>query len=919
MNANEIIQYTNHSRTTLKSLFFHLWPNAYKDQTTALAKQLLAHGATDFYYSYPEQKGFIFQLSFTQDTTLLQLKYDSINPDIVEVILAKPILPESTIELKIPFRVAIPDGMFSRMGHQEKQYQISQWYPKPAVFDKSGWHKFPFLDQGEFYAEFGNYDVSITLPKSYVLAATGELQSTHSDDSIFTTYHYSQNNIHDFAWFCDPTYKIIKGEIELPHSHRKVTTYAYYLPEHESFWSNAVSDINAAIYYYSLWVGDYPYDVCKAVDGALSAGGGMEYPTITVVSGASEAVGLDNVIAHEVGHNWFYGILGSNERDHAWMDEGINSFYEMRYMNLRYPSLTLLHRTFKNDLLNLNHYSSTYEHYLNYALMASKNLDQPIELTSAKFTKSNYPAIVYSKTALILNYLQAYLGEDSFDRAMQDYFETFKFKHPQPEDFSRLLIKNTKQNLSWFFDDLLNSNRKIDYALEAVITSSDSVMHIRVANKGEVAGPFPIAAVKDKKCMKQIWYQGFKGEMTVDFPKGDYDQLKIDYFEKIPELDRSNNSMFIHKALFETTPPLKFQPLISLKNPNANQVFFSPVAGWNQSNGIMLGMAFYNTTLPLPQTDYQLVPMYAFNNRDLAGYAAISHDFYPVKNQPQHFQLALNASRFAFTPQPTSYDYVKIAPSITYFFKPSNPLSVVADKIALRSVSIFQTNGNHYTINQCLYTHEVKRAINPSTTKLDAQQIGAMLKTSIEFRQLINLNSYKNDIEVRCFAGVAWQNAFYKQSDNTNNYSFKISGWSGNQDYMYDNVFFDRQSSTGMLSQQFVEQDGGFKINTMLGQTNRWLLAVNLKTSFHSTRFFQLYADVGKAANDAMAASSFLYEAGIDLSVVNNFLDIYLPVVLCNQFTTNLQSNHIDYLQQIRFTLNINLLNPFNFIKNFNL
>ena len=223
----------------------------------------------------------------------------------------------------------------------------------------------PYLDQGEFYSEFGSFDVRITVPANYVVAATGELQNKEEVEwlkkrSSFTwqpvkqkiklkgggiktkvqaspesatqtkTLQYTQDRIHDFAWFADKTFIVNQDTCALP-SGRIINVYTYYTPANKYIWEKSIQYVKDAVRYYSRMVGEYPYNVVSAVQGPKSFGGGMEYPTITVYRPGGSEKELDLTIAHEVGHNWFYGILASNERDHPWMDEGINTFYENKY------------------------------------------------------------------------------------------------------------------------------------------------------------------------------------------------------------------------------------------------------------------------------------------------------------------------------------------------------------------------------------------------------------------------------------------------------------------------------------------------------------------------------------------------------------------------------------------------------------
>ena len=471
LRATESVNYINHSPDTLKYIWFHLWPNAYKNNNTAFAKQKVESGSVEFYFSKEDDRGFIDSLNFEVNGKHVELEYDSANIDIAKIWLDKPLNPGEQIIITTPFRIKIPKT-FSRLGHAGQQYQISQWFPKPAVYDRKGWHPIAYLDQGEFYSEFGNFDVFITLPKNYVMDATGILLNEDeqnwlkikeaasrkrlgiemTDEQILfaekdfvgglsfppssaemKTLHYHADDVHDFAWFADKRYLIVKDEVTL-ESGKKVATTVLFTEDHASVWKNSVQFVDSAVYYYSKWVGDYPYPHATAVDGALVAGGGMEYPMITVIGGTSSASSLDEVIAHEVGHNWFYGILGFNERDHPWMDEGINSFYEARYSDRNLKSGNSIVPKF----LGLAGMTNLRLKQLTYLVVARPHDDQAADIPSEQYTQMNYGAIVYSKVPIMINHLSSVMDSKKFDETMHTFFNEWKFKHVYPEDMKKV-------------------------------------------------------------------------------------------------------------------------------------------------------------------------------------------------------------------------------------------------------------------------------------------------------------------------------------------------------------------------------------------------------------------------------------------------------------------------------------------------
>ena len=468
LDGFEKIEYINNSPDTLKFIWFHLWPNAYKNDKTAFSDQLLENGNTKFYFSDKDQKGYINKLDFKINNITAKIEDHPQHIDIVKIILPTPLLSGQRIIITTPFHVQLPYN-FSRGGHDGQNYQATQWYPKPAVYDKNGWHPMPYLDQGEFYSEFGSFDVSITVPENYVVAATGDLQNAEekawlktrssfewqpikqkvktTGGQIKTSYqlfpsstaetktlHFKQNNIHDFAWFADKRFIVNMDTCKLL-SGKVIDVITYYTPEHKTMWSKSVAYAKEGVKHYSNLIGEYPYNLVQVIQGPESFGGGMEYPTITIISAGGTAQNLDATIAHEIGHNWFYGILGSNEREHPWMDEGINSYYENKYSTEKYKKLSQADR-------------------FSFETKAAVKTDQPIELSSEKFSAINYGGSVYYKTSIWVKYLESVVGPEAFNKAMQEYFRQWQFKHPQPEDFKKIMEASSGKNLDSVFSYL---------------------------------------------------------------------------------------------------------------------------------------------------------------------------------------------------------------------------------------------------------------------------------------------------------------------------------------------------------------------------------------------------------------------------------------------------------------------------------
>jgi len=880
----EKLEYSNHSPDTLHYIWFHLWPNAYKNDKTAFSDQLLENGNTKFYFSDKEQRGYINRLDFKVNNTTAQTEDHPEHIDIIKVILPEPLAPGQTIIITTPFHVKLPYN-FSRGGYDGDSYQVTQWYPKPAVYDAHGWHPMPYLDQGEFYSEFGNFDVRITLPKNYVVAATGDLQNAEEKDWLDTrkefswnsvskkikakngitktirqayppssaetkTLRYLQNNVHDFAWFADKRFMVKHDTCSLA-SGKTIDVYSYFTKSESSSWNKSVSYGKKAIRFYSDQVGEYPYNVASIVQGPQSFGGGMEYPTITVLSPGIKNGSLDALIAHELGHNWFYSVLASDERTHPWMDEGINSFYENKYSSIN-----------KSDL-------SPGESVL-FETKAVTKTDQPVETTSQKFSYANYGLVAYYKTAAWMRWLESAIGQEKLKAAMHDYFADWQFKHPQPEDFKRSLEKSTGQNLDSLFSYLYTPGL-------------------------------------------------------------------------LPNDNRKGTTIV---TVFQPTRfASEFENKLSAKK---NVIRIGPSAGFNSYDKFMIGGLITNYQLPPTKFKFFLAPMYATGSKQFTGIGTVHYTFYPNNNLFRSIDLFANGAKFSsdlFTDSAgnkTYLGFIKFVHGFRLTLKEKDPRSTIhryiqwktfwfnEDGLQFKNDTIVNgsdtTIGNTYkkitdsrTLRQLRIVIENNRALYPYNGELKLEYAGDFIRTAFTGNYFFNY-AKGGGLNVRLFAGKFFYRGEKTNSKefNTDRYHLNMTGASGYEDYTYSDYFIGRNKFDGMASQQIMQRDGGFKVRTDLlankiGKTDDWLIAANFTSSL-PTRInlpFRLFADVG-SYSEAWKKNSdldhFLFEGGIQLSLLKETINIYLPLVYSSELKYYLQSYLPDknrLLKRISFTIDI--------------
>lgn len=933
LSAFEQVEYVNNSPDTLRYLYFHLWPNAYSNNRTDLAKQLFEAKGKEKLFDDPELRGYIDSLNFKVNNLQVQWALLPGQPDICRIILNKPLYPGKSIQVSTPFHIKIPKGVTSRMGHMDQSYQISQWYPKPAVYDNTGWHQMPYLDQGEFYSEFGNFDVRIILPQNYVVGTSGVLQDKpelemlaklakdttwksvlmigrvkHFPSSGNTkTLHYTAKNMHDFAWFADKEFHVMKGEVMLPESGRKVTTWVMFTNRQSRIWRNSLIYTNLAISTFSNLIGDYPYDGFTVVQSALSAGLGMEYPGITVIGETKDGYSLDKVIAHEACHNWFYGALGSNERRYPFMDEGITTTYEMRYLNERYPDKKLWEIYLKKEkqakFFHVDNIPVDRMLELTWLGVARSNREQSVTMGSTDFTPENYVLIPYNKAAMSFNYLRAYLGDSVYDLIIHDYYKKWKFRHPQPEDLRKVFESHTDKELDWFFNDLLGTTKRLDYKICRYENH-----RVLIENKGELVSPVFIAGMSGDSICFGKWTDGFNGQKWIDIPQGKFTEIKIDPNYVMPELYRLNNNIRT-TGIFPKSDPVQPQLLFGIDDPEKHSLMYIPAVNWNHENGLMVGVALYNGFIIPKPFEYLVMPFYSFHDSKLAGYGKISYNITPYNKLVRLAKVSLEGTQFG---APGNQNYRKIMAGLDINFRPdkeTNPISHQVKGRYILASDLFQIeNLTQAKMNQYFqlgYNLQKTSLVNPFNLSVLFESSATYQKTALEFNYKQSYTGRGNGMEIRFFAGAMLNNT------STNPYyGIAPGGRSGRDLYLYDGTYPDRFGAypTTFFSRQMTVSEGGLAspVNEKLGYSNR-LLSLSLSSSLPGKAgTLGIKPFVNVLLNDHGLSpeynSLFFGEAGIKIGLWNLF-EVHFPLLVSG----NIQSITGSISNRIRIVFNLDI------------
>jgi len=467
VDATEVLTYHNLTGQALDHFPFHLYQNAFQPNSTFVREAKVA-GNRDTGYEKWESKEYgsedIKSLEVVgQGDLTSKLQYiqpDDANKDdktVADVQLSKPIAPGAYVQFKITFQTKFPETQ-ARSGWKRDFVLGGQWFPKVGVWWHGAWNCHQYHAMTEFFADFGVYDVKLTVPQFEVVGASGVRVGEVNNPDNTKTVAYHGDDIHDFAWTASPRYKV--KEATYQGQMGPVQMRILMQPAHGSQAERHENILRESLEHFESWYGPYPYKTITLVDPEPdSAAGGMEYPTfITGDTNWFMPKGLalpELVVEHEFGHQYWYGMVATNEFEDAWMDEGINSYTEVKVLD------SILGKN--TSILNLAGATLGEREEQRLGYIGVADLDPIAQKAYDYYSYNSYGGITYGKTASVLLTLESIIGEDTMAQAMHVYFMKYRFTHPTKEDFLKTIEEVSGKDLRWYFNQAFYGSPVMDY------------------------------------------------------------------------------------------------------------------------------------------------------------------------------------------------------------------------------------------------------------------------------------------------------------------------------------------------------------------------------------------------------------------------------------------------------------------------
>ncbi|HEY8512910.1 MAG TPA: M1 family metallopeptidase [Cyclobacteriaceae bacterium] len=486
LKGTQKLVYHNNSPDTLTKVYYHLYFNAFQPGSMMDVRSR--------YIADPDQR-IGDRISKLQPDEIGYQKVSALKQDgmpvvtkqygtLLEVQLAKPLLPRSATVLELQFEAQVPIQI-RRSGRNNSEgidYSMAQWYPKLAEYDPEGWHLNPYVAR-EFHAVWGDYQVNITIDSRYVVAGTGVLVNADSighgyesnsktaekarkRNGATLTWRFRASNVHDFAWAADPDYRHLRTRVPNgPELH------FFYQPNSKTKVWESLPELTVRFFQFmNEHVGPYPYETYSVIQ---AGDGGMEYAMCTFVVGEGKPASTISTVYHEAAHAWFQGVVATNEAAYAWMDEGFAQYYQNE------AKAAILDEAEPHRRV-----------YDGYRAVVRAGKEEPMAQWADFFTTNDaYRTASYFKGCIILRHLKYIVGDENFRKAMRAYYATWQFRHPNPSDFIRIMEKASGMQLKWYLNLWVHTTKQIDYAVQGVETNPGSSV-VRLTRKGEL--PMPI-------------------------------------------------------------------------------------------------------------------------------------------------------------------------------------------------------------------------------------------------------------------------------------------------------------------------------------------------------------------------------------------------------------------------------------------
>ncbi len=884
--------YLNQSEKGLNVLYFNDWNHAFSSKKTALAKRFGEEFKRSLHLAKDKNRG------FTNIKSIVDSKYSGLNwerteqIDIIKLELDQTLEPGKSMEIFFTYEVDLPNSRYTGYGHGYKGgFYLMDWYLTPAKFDGE-WHLYPNKDLNDLQTDIANTDVVITYPKGLYLATNYNVDSD-INFSIGNQAFLSGKNRKSCQIVFTPQ--------------KDFTTHATrYLTVTTDIESSKYDDIsqglsiNKIAEFIHANLGEYPHKnllVSELEYDRNPLYGINQLPSF--IRPYREQFQFELKFLKTALNAFVNETLYLNERKERWVNDGIVNYLLIKYVDQFYPN-----QKFTGKLSNLWGFRSynlaklgfNEQYYLLQMLSVRRNDHQALSTPNDSLVKFNQRITNRYKAGLGMAFLGEYIGYDIVDHTILDFYKQYSLlPKVSAGDFENLLKEKSPKDISWYFEEYVDSRNNINFKIKKVSKTEDSIT-FTIKNKSGTNVPISLFGLQKDSVVSKYWFSDIDTTRTFTIPRNGENRLVLNYDKKIPEENQRDNWKSIN-GFFSSNKKLQFRFFKDTENPYFNQVFYVPVVRFDANNGFTPGLKINNKTFINRPFTFDFTPSYSLREKSFVGAGGFSYRNFVNKGTLNEIRYSLAAGSFFFD---DNSRFTTITPSTTFVWRPSDFISNRRQFLLFRLRSVFRDidptlvedidTEPDFSVFNVRFGDVDNNILRFRSFILDGQIADNFSKVSLEweYRTLFDNNRQLN---LRVFAGK-----FITNTSDSDFFSFALDRPT---DYLFDLNYLNRsQNATGLTSQQFILAEGGFKSIFEERFGNDWIATGNL--SFNLWQWIEVYGDVGAIKNRGENAR-FVYDSGIRLNFVTDFFELYFPVYSNNGY----EIAQPNYGEKIRFVVTL--------------
>lgn len=888
ISIQQTITYANTSNDTLKVVYFNDWANAYSSKNSALAKRFAEDFKRGLHLAKEKERGRTEIISIV-DNNYTGVRWNRTNDvDILKVTLNKPLLPMESRTLVFTYVVHLPPNKYTVYGYgADGSYYLKDWYLTPAVYMDT-WRLYANKNLEDLYSPLFNCVINFSGPKGVFYTS-----NFHLKNSATTT----NGEFHTYTGTKRKSAEIIINRIA-PFEIHKTEDYTFYTDIQLANFTEIQKgmSIQRISDFISEHLGSFPHEkiIVSTLDYDKSPIYGLsQLPKFIRPYEADfhfEITFLKTAL-----RSFIKETVHTDSRKEQWLTDGFVNYLLFKYVKEKYPNQKLIGKL--ADIWGIRKFHAAEmafndQYATLYMLTARKNLAQALSTSNDSLIKFNQKIANKYKAGLGFAYLGDYIGFDVVDSAIKQFVQQNIGKATYANRFEALIKKASPKPIDWFFDQYVAKNARIDFKISAFEKKVDSIK-VTIRNKTGTNVPISLFALKNDSVAAKYWLEGITSQREITIPNNALDKLVLNYEKMIPEFNQRDNWKSL-KGFLASNKKLSFQFFKDLEDPFRNQVFYSPILGFNFYDGAVVGARLHNKTILERPFVFDFSPSYATKEKSMVGYGRLNYRKYYQNRSLYVANYSLSASSFHFQ---TNSRYSIFTPSVTLAWRPDDLLSNKKDLLTLRYVNVIRdtdenldlTTEPDYGVLNARFTHSNNNILSFNSWNTDVQHAADFSKIAFtyEYRHLSDSNQQFN---FRFFAGK-----FLRNNRTTNYFDFALDRPT---DYLFDYNYLGRSEDSGIYSQQLIIAEGGFKSKLSQPFADDWMVTANM--SLNLWRWVEYYSDFGFTRNKGQNPE-MVYDMGIRLNLVTDYFELYFPLYSNNGWETSLPN----YDERIRFIVTI--------------